>query len=108
MSRSYGTITLRMRAVGSDYFVRLDFSPVYNAKHKKEPSARRIFIYIPSNGFKNLLNPNYKNHIVLLHLLVPLSKINLFFVLFLSVALLDTQFPNYETRLIPSSRLLQP
>jgi hypothetical protein len=28
MFRSYGTITLRNRAIGSDYFVRLDFSPV--------------------------------------------------------------------------------
>jgi hypothetical protein len=28
MSRSHGTITLRNRAVGLDYFVRLDFSPV--------------------------------------------------------------------------------
>ena len=32
MSRSYGTITLCNRAVGSDYFVKPDFSPVYNAK----------------------------------------------------------------------------
>ena len=28
MFRSYGTITLRNRALGSNYFVRLDFSPV--------------------------------------------------------------------------------
>ena len=35
MFRSYGTPTLCRRAVGSDYFVELDFSPVYIAKHEK-------------------------------------------------------------------------
>ncbi|WP_262709727.1 hypothetical protein [Flavobacterium nackdongense] len=29
MNRSYGTAALGIRAVGSDHFVKLDFSPVY-------------------------------------------------------------------------------
>lgn len=35
MFRSYGTPTLCMRAVGSYYFVELDFSPIYSTKHEK-------------------------------------------------------------------------
>jgi hypothetical protein len=47
MTRSYGTPTLRTRAIGSHYFVGLDFSPVYNVKtQEKEPWARFIFIPI--------------------------------------------------------------
>ena len=35
MHRSYGTVILLSRAIGSDNFVKLDFSPVYITKHKK-------------------------------------------------------------------------
>ncbi len=43
MSRSYGTLTLRIRAIGSKHFVGLDFSPVYNARHEKK--SRRLVTF---------------------------------------------------------------
>ena len=44
INRSYGTVTSFKRAIGSDDFVKLDFSPVYNEKKGNERTIGSVHL----------------------------------------------------------------